>query len=158
MLTGSHALAQILVDTPQTINATGPLDSYRVVSTGNLTANGATTLQISTITGAKLTLTGSQVSAGTSSSAVSLTGAEALIVGSVLTGGADGLGMGNESSQLVGSTATVIGSTITATNRGINAGSLSNLTLEGTSVTATGTNGRGMEMWDSIVCSGCRRG
>ncbi|ELQ00157.1 Outer membrane autotransporter barrel [Pseudomonas syringae BRIP34876] len=151
MLTGSHALAQILVDTPQTIDATGPLDSYRVVSTGNLTANGATTLQISTITGAKLTLTGSQVSAGTSSSAVSLTGAEALIVGSVLTGGADGLGMGNESSQLVGSTATVIGSTLTATNRGINAGSLSNLTLEGTSVTATGTNGRGMEMWDSTV-------
>lgn len=151
LLTGSHALAQILVDTPQTIDATGPLDSYRVVSTGNLTANGATTLQISTITGAKLTLTGSQVSAGTSSSAVSLTGAEALIFGSVLTGGADGLGMGNESSQLVGSTATVIGSTITATNRGINAGSLSNLTLEGTSVTATGTNGRGMEMWDSTV-------
>ncbi|KFF83773.1 membrane protein [Pseudomonas syringae pv. syringae] len=151
MLTGSHALAQILVDKPQTIDATGPLDSYRVVSTGNLTANGATTLQISTITGAKLTLTGSQVSAGTSSSAVSLTGADALIVGSVLTGGADGLGMGNESSQLVGSTATVIGSTITATNRGINAGSLSNLTLEGTSVTATGTNGRGMEMWDSTV-------
>ncbi|KTB87557.1 hypothetical protein AO069_13820 [Pseudomonas syringae pv. syringae PD2774] len=151
MLPGSHAFAQILVNAPQTIDATGPLDSYRVVSTGNLTANGATTLQISTITGAKLTLTGSQVSAGTSSSAVSLTGADALIVGSVLTGGADGLGMGNESARLVGSTATVIGSTITATNRGINAGSLSNLTLEGTSVTATGANGRGMEMWDSTV-------
>ncbi|WP_116800218.1 autotransporter outer membrane beta-barrel domain-containing protein [Pseudomonas syringae] len=150
-LTGSHTFAQILVNAPQTIDATGPLDSYRVVSTGNLTANGATTLQISTITGAKLTLTGSQVSAGTSSSAVSLTGADALIAGSVLTGGADGLGMGNESARLVGSTATVIGSTITATNRGINAGSLSNLTLEGTSVTATGANGRGMEMWDSTV-------
>ncbi len=93
LLPGSHAFAQILVNAPQTIDATGPLDSYRVVSTGNLTANGATTLQISTITGAKLTLTGSQVSAGTSSSAVSLTGADALIVGSVLTGGADGLGM-----------------------------------------------------------------
>ncbi|MEX5537132.1 autotransporter outer membrane beta-barrel domain-containing protein [Pseudomonas syringae] len=151
LLPGSHAFAQILVNTPQTIDATGPLDSYRVVSTGNLTANGATTLQISTITGAQLTLTGSQVSAGTSSSAVSLTGADALIVGSALTGGADGLGMGNESARLVGSTATVIGSTITATNRGINAGSLSNLTLESTSVTATGTNGRGMEMFDSTV-------
>ncbi|MCI3945037.1 Outer membrane autotransporter barrel [Pseudomonas syringae] len=150
-LSGSHAFAQILVNAPETIDATSPLDSYRVVSTGVLTANGATTLQISTVTGAKLTLNGSQVSAGTSTSAVSLTGADALITGSVLTGAADGLGMGNDTSKLTGSTATVIGSTLTATNRGVSAGSLSNLVMEGTTVTATGTNGRGVEMFDSTV-------
>lgn len=149
-LSSSSVFAQTSVNGPVTIDGTTPLDSYRVGSNGVLTANGATTLQISTVTGAQLTLNGSQVSAATGT-AVSLTGANALITGSQLTGGADGMGMGNNSAQLVGSTATVIGSTITATNRGVNAGSLANLTLERSAVTATGTNGRGVEMFDSTV-------
>ncbi|KPW67774.1 Outer membrane autotransporter barrel [Pseudomonas syringae pv. broussonetiae] len=149
-LSSSSVFAQTSVNGPVTIEATTPLDSYRVGSNGVLTANGATTLQISTVTGAQLTLNGSQVSAATGT-AVSLTGANALITGSQLTGGADGMGMGNNTAQLVGSTATVIGSTITATNRGVNAGSLANLTLEHSAVTATGTNGRGVEMFDSTV-------
>lgn len=136
----------------QEIDASTPVQAYNVSGTGNLISNGATTLQISTLAGAGLTLNGTTTNASGSTIAISLADTVANISGStILATGGTGLNLGTEGTTGPGSVATVSGSTITGGPIGINAGARSTLTLQNSTVTGTSSGSRGIIIFDAVV-------
>lgn len=134
------------VNGPETITVSNPLESYQIGSLGHLTANAASTLDITTQTGARLTLNATTVTATGNRAAVQLLGAEAWINGGTLTSETDALVLGHEADRQVGSRATVIGATLSGTNRGALVSTLSDLHLEGATLIGSGASGRGLEV------------
>ncbi|GAB7529482.1 autotransporter outer membrane beta-barrel domain-containing protein [Pseudomonas sp. 3A(2025)] len=130
---------------PVTVDANTLTQSYQIDSTGTLTANNATAYDITTISGARLLLNDSTVNA-LSRRAVQLNGSEAVITNSVLNGQTHGLSLVYNSDLLVPSRAQVNGGTITAMGIGVSISSFSILSLNGTTVSATGPQGIGMVM------------
>jgi outer membrane autotransporter protein len=153
LLVSGYTEAQV-IEEPVTIDASTPLDSYRVTGAGELTANGASTLQISADTGTKLTLNGTNVSASGVAAAVGLVGADAVITGSHISHMGDnslGLQLGRVSGSTSGSTAHVMGSSITAGGRAVSVSALSTLILQDSTVSGTGATGLGLEMFEGTA-------
>lgn len=144
-----HAGA-VAVTGPVTIDASNPLVSYELDATGDLTANGASTLQITTTTGSQLTLNGTSVSGGTSIG-IDLIGSEATITGSNVTSNTTGLNVGHRVVDGIGSKALVTDSNISGGNNGGLVSFFSELILQGTDVTGTNAGSRGLEIFSGKV-------
>jgi outer membrane autotransporter protein len=137
-----------------TIDASNPLVSYEVGSAGDLTANGANTLQITTVAGSKLTLNDTNVSAAATKNGVQLTAVKgATITNSHISSDSIGLLIGSLTTggSTVSSTADVTGGSISGGTRGAKVSLFSTLTLNGTNVTGTGVNSQGVEIFDGTV-------
>lgn len=152
LLASTHSIARV-ISSDTVINPNTPVDNYQVTNNAHLTANGATTNQISVQQGSALTLTGSTTTAIGTNTAIGLVGATATISGSNVTSAGTGLSLGFDSTvpNPVGSRATVTGSNITGGSAGIQAGSLSDLTLIDTNVVATNPTGTGLQMANATV-------
>lgn len=91
ILFASAATAETLVRGDTQLDASSPLDSYRVIGPATLTATGATTLQIAAQAGATVNLSGSQLTAQNNGNSLSLNGATASVQRSTLRSNTRGL-------------------------------------------------------------------
>lgn len=130
----SAEVKALVVDRPLTIDASTVLQNYQLVSGGQLTSNGASTLNITALTGSVLVLNASTVTGG-SSTGIGMTGGNATINGSTVISSARGLSLGQDGAGN-GSIARVFDSQITGVT-GATVGPGSSLYLENTNVTGT---------------------
>lgn len=137
------------VDQPLTIGPGDPLQTYRLIPGGHLTAEGASTLNINMTIGTTLNLNGTTV-AGGSVTGIQMGGGVATITGSTVSGASAGLRLLNVSAG-VGSTARVDGSQITGGGLGAIVGGASTLSLENSTVSGTGPNGLGISIYEGAV-------
>jgi outer membrane autotransporter protein len=152
LLISTHSFARIIVaDT--VIDGSAVVDNYQVINNANLTANGATTNQIRVEPGSSLTLNGSTTTATDISTGVELVDSRATITGSTITSSRTGLSLGytGSSPSPTGSKATVTGSNITGATTGVLAANLSELTLSGSTVTASNPTGTGIQLGNGFV-------
>ncbi|WP_310504108.1 autotransporter outer membrane beta-barrel domain-containing protein [Pseudomonas sp. JUb42] len=130
------------------------LQDYRIGGSGELISNGATTLQITTLAGAKLTLNNTTTTAtGSNNAAIDLIDAVATINGSTVRAEGAGIRLGSTLNTGPGTTANVIASTIIGGTFGINVGSRGNLILQNTTVTGTDSGSRGIVVFDASVAA-----
>lgn len=142
----SAEVKALVVDRPLTIDASTVLQNYQLVSGGQLTSNGASTLNITTLTGSDLVLNASTVTGG-SSDGIGMTGGNATLNGSTVISSARGLSLGQDGAGN-GSIARVFDSQITGVT-GATVGPGSSLYLENTNV--TGTKSIGLDVFEGRV-------
>jgi outer membrane autotransporter protein len=172
LLVAPWAHGETLVDgVTRTLNATTPLDSWRLINAASLTATGATTQQIRAEANSTVNLTGTSVTAeanrdgvaltnstgsvvssqivgGSAANGVSLSNGTLSVAGSSIQAGATGLRMGQINGTGAGSTAQVSNSTIVGGQIGASISSLSALTLQGSHV--TGGTAEGIRQFGSL--------
>lgn len=127
---------------PEKIDASTPVQRYEIRATGELTANGARLLQVTASPGGRLNLNTSVVETDRGA-AVELIGGNAILHDSTLIGQAQGLLLGYQAGNPVSSSAQVHGGSITG-QTGVLVSAVSKLSLTGTTVSGTGSNGLGL--------------
>lgn len=137
------------VDQPLTIGPGDPVQNYRLLPGGQLTGEGASTLNISMGSSATLSLNGTTV-AGGSVTAINMGGGDAILTGSTVSTSSRGLVLGNSVSG-GGSTARVYGSQISGGLLGALVSPESTLSLDNSTVSGTGPIGVGINAFEGAV-------
>ncbi|UWF46983.1 autotransporter outer membrane beta-barrel domain-containing protein [Pseudomonas sp. N3-W] len=149
-------LAQQVVAGPinggsQTIDQNTPADSYTLTNKATLTANGATTQQITAGSGSTVILNGGTVNAAGTQTGLSLVDANAQINDSSrINSSTTGLSLGFTAAG-TGSQATVNNSVISGGNLGARVSARSTLTLSNSELLGTGATGIGLQMFGGTV-------
>ncbi|WP_248804637.1 autotransporter outer membrane beta-barrel domain-containing protein [Pseudomonas sp. MWU13-2100] len=152
LMVSQQSLARIIDGgRPVVIDGTVPVEAYTLRNNAQLTANGAVTNEILVQTGSQLNLNGSAVTASGINDGVRLSQSSATINGSHIVSSRSGLFLGHDIGSGSGSQATVADSSITGGTRGVTVASLGVLDLSRTVVTATNTDGLGLQMTESSV-------
>lgn len=136
LLFAGPALAETLIDSDTALDASSALDSYRVTNQATLSASGATTLQIAARAGSTVNLSGSQVTAESNADGLTLNGANASVVGSVIRSNGRGMAFSAGATAAISDSLIeggVLGATINASSA-----ELQRTTLRGTGETSEG--------------------
>ncbi|WP_296268788.1 autotransporter outer membrane beta-barrel domain-containing protein [Pseudomonas sp. UBA6562] len=151
LMLGQTAVAQT-VSSDQTIDSTTATDNYFITNAATLTANGATTRDITVNAGSALALQGSQTSATGTAAGVRLNSGEATITGSAVTAVQRALiiGVDLSSPNLSPSRVAASNSTITGGIAGASINS-SQLTLAASQLTGSNANGVGADLFDGVI-------
>lgn len=134
LLTGQQVSAEV-VQYNKTIDINTPTTDYRVINAAVLTANNASTLDISLQESSALVLNGSSVNGA--NNGVYLENATANIVGSTVYGAGIGLYLGRQGGDPAPSSATVQASTITGGRTGVSVGSQASFTAIDTQISGS---------------------
>lgn len=150
-LIAPSALADLIDGRSKTIDGSVAADEYRLINAASLTANGATTREISAQTGSKVTLNGTAVNATGTANGVRLSGSEATIANkSRVVSASTGLSLIRAGRSA--SSATVSDSEIVGGNRGATVSAESQLTLQsGARVIGTNAASIGIEAFGSRI-------
>lgn len=141
---------------PVTIDASTPLGTYELSDGGELTANGASTYQITMTSGTKLVLNGTSVNGDFGASSgigISMNGGDATINGSNISGSLRGLSVGQGAAGTPPPVARVYNSQITGGSRGVLVGPTGTLYLENSNVSGTNALGAGVEAFDGNIAA-----
>jgi outer membrane autotransporter protein len=150
MLLSPTGWALTTVNTDTTINAGTSLDNYNVVNNATLTANGASTRDITINTGSSLVLQGSQVNATGNAAGVRLSGASSSISNSQVTAEGIGLsaGVNLNDPNLTAPQADISNSIISGGSAGAQLNN-AQVTLTASQLLGTNANGVGADMFDA---------
>ena len=139
----------LLIDRPITINDSQLPADYQIVDQGELTANGATTLDITMAVGSKLILNSTTVTGRFIG--VQMTGGDATVNGSTISGSSQGMTIGQGQGSANPTKAQVFNSQITGGSFGVLVSPTAILYLENSNVSGTGLNSTGIATFGGNV-------
>ncbi|MCJ8205288.1 autotransporter outer membrane beta-barrel domain-containing protein [Pseudomonas sp. RGM2987] len=154
LLLSPTGLAQTLIEngTSKTIDASTKIDDYLVETESKLTANGATTHHIRASGASTIDLSNTQVTAQGNANGLDLTGSTATIAnGSKIVSSNVGLRLARSADRA--SSAVVSDSEIIGGRVGASLSALSQLTLQGSTVTGSNANGVGVQSFGGQIAA-----
>ncbi|VVQ13861.1 hypothetical protein PS938_03963 [Pseudomonas fluorescens] len=153
LLSSPLVFALTTIDAGQTlgIDQTTPQDNYLARNGGVLNSNGAATFEVLVTSGAQFNAVGGTYDGRLGSPGVSLTNASGSLTGATVTGTRMGMLINRVSGTNTGSTAVINDSRIQGVSAGIETGGGSLVQLTNTQVSATRSNGIGLNSFGADV-------